>query len=126
MKIDSYDIKHFFVYNVEQSDRNPAIARYLGLPEITFSNTLEGVRNFCKVSEDVVQKAIANGSYKELADGRIFYYLKSLDQSGARKGNEVGIIVIKTVQTINGITKEYFQSMMPSTLEYFLEKTMSK
>ena len=111
-------IKHFFVYNIEQPMRNPLIARYLGLSKEEFTSTLEGVKNYLKASERVVK----NGICKKLENGRKAYYLKSDIQFGAKKGEELGVIVIKAEQKINDITKEYFQSMMPSTLRYFTKQ----
>ena len=117
-------IKHFFEYNIEQPNRNPLIARYLGIPEENFKNNLVGARNFHKASEDVVKKAIKNKTYKEMENGCSYYFVRSVNQWEALQ--DKGVLVVKQKQTINGVNKSYFQSMMPSDYNYYLRQIQQK
>ena len=55
-----------------------------------------------------------------MENGCTYYFVRSVNQWEALK--DEGVLVIKQVQTINGVTKSYFQTMMPSDYNYYLRQ----
>ena len=97
-------VKHFSDYWEKYPERIPSLEQRLGLPEGTFSNTLEGFDNFTSQAQRVISEAISIGNVR-IVNGKSIYYIDGV--TNVKKG----VVVI--------VRDGKIQSMMPSDFKSF-------
>ena len=102
-------VKHFCDVWEKYPKRIMSLEKRLGVPEGTFSNSVEGFDNFTLQAERVIKEATLKGTLKNGANGQIFYYIEAINKP------QKGVIVT--------VYDGKIQSMMTSRLSSFYNIT---